>query len=190
MPKPTQKLYCYVDETGQDPGSEVFIVVAVIVTSNLNAVRERLEDLEKSTRINTVKWHKASYKYRIEFMEEFLRVDNKDLHIYFIKVKKPVFYYLPMVEILQKSISINSTPDTQNIICIDGLDKLSAKKITNALRTKTLKIKLAKGVRDESEVLIRLADRWAGCIRMALSGNEDCKVLVARAEKKVVLKEV
>src|SRR3989344_2761775 len=88
-----QKLYCYVDETGQDPGSEVFIVVAVIVTSNLNAVRERLEDLEKTTRINNVKWHKASYNYRIKFMEEFLRADNKDLHIYFIKVKKPVFYY-------------------------------------------------------------------------------------------------
>lgn len=185
-----QKLYCFVDETGQDAGSENFIVVAVIVTSNLIAIRERLENLEKITRITNVKWHKAAYQYRIKFIEEFLQEDNKDLQIYFIKVKKPVFYYAPMMEILQKSIAANSSSGTQAIIVIDGLDKLSGKKITNSLRTKTLRIKLAKGVRDESEPLIRLADRWAGCIRMGLSGNEECARLVARAEKKGLLKEV
>jgi len=185
-----QKLYCYVDETGQDAGSKLFIVAAVIVTANINAVRERLEKLEKETGINIVKWHKAAYQYRIRFIEEFLRQDNTDLRIYFLTVKKPVFYWLPTVEILQRSIPPNSSSGMQAIVCVDGLDKISAKKITNALRTKILKIKLAKGVRDESEACIRLADRWVGCIRMALAGNEQCKILVNRAEKRDVLKEV
>lgn len=189
MNKLTKKLYCYVDETGQDVGSKLFIVVAVIITSNVNGVRERLLNLETDTRIGKIKWHKSDYKYRIKFMEEFLSRDNKDLHVYFLKAQKPVFYYLPTVEILQRAISANSTSNTQAIVCIDGLDKFSGKKYTNALRTKILKIKLAKGVRDESEPLIRLADRWAGCIRMALLGNEQCQALVARAEKKGLLKE-
>ena len=186
----TKKLYCYVDETGQDVGSKVFIIVAVVVISNVDAARERLQELEAKTRIGKIKWHKSDYKYRIKFMEEFLLGDNKDLRIYFLKVRKPVFYYLPTVEILQRAIAANNASNTQAIICIDGLDKFSGKKYTNALRTKTLKIKLAKGARDESEALIRLADRWAGCIRMALSGNEDCEALMARAEKKGILKEV
>lgn len=189
MPK-TKKLYCYVDETGQDPGSKVFIVVAVIVTSNIEAVRQRLHELEKSTKIGVIKWHKSNYKFRIQFLEEFLRQDNGDLHIYFLKVKKPVFYWLPTIEVLQKSLPNHSTAETQVIICIDGLDQFSAKKYTNALRTKMLKVKLAKGPRDESEALIRLADRWAGCIRMALSGNKDCKTLMNRAKKRGVLKEI
>ncbi len=185
-----QKLYCYVDETGQDAGSKAFIVVAVIVTSNIEAARQRLHELEKSTKIGVIKWHKSNYKFRIQFLEEFLRQDNSDLHIYFLKVKKPVFYWLPTVEVLQKSLPNHSTAETQVIVCIDGLDQFSAKKYTNALRTKMLKVKLAKGPRDESEPLIRLADRWAGCIRMALSANKDCDTLVARAKKRGVLKEI
>lgn len=189
MTKEIKKIYCYVDETGQDPG-EVFVVVAVIVASNVEAIRERLHDLEKSVKIGVTKWHKSSYKYRIAFLEGFLRQDNSDLHIYFIKAQKPVLYYAPTLEVIQQALSAHSKPSTQAIICIDGLDELSAKKFTNSLRTKNLKVKLAKGLRDESESLIRLADRWAGCIRMALSGNKDCEALVNRAKKKNVLKEI
>lgn len=175
----TRKIYCFIDETGQDLGSDIFIVVAVVVVSNLD-----------ETRIGNIKWHKSDYRYRIKFMEKSLSVDRKDLTVYFMKVKKPVFYYLPMVEILGRAISANSDRNTQAIVCIDGLDKSSAKKITNALRIKVSRVKLAKGVRDESEVLIRLADRWAGCIRMSLSGNEECTALLKRAEKKDLLKEL
>jgi hypothetical protein len=185
-----KKLYCFVDETGQDTGSQVFVVVAVIVTSNIETVRQRLEELEKYTKIGVIKWHKSNYKFRIEFLEEFLRQDNEDLYIYFLKVKKPVFYWLPTIEVLQKSIPNHSGSKTQVIICVDGLDKFSSKKYTNALRSKDLKIKLAKGPRDESEPLIRLADRWAGCIRMSLSANKDCETLVARAKKRSLLKEI
>ena len=190
MKNHVKKLYCFVDETGQDSGSKVFIVVAVIVTSNIEAVRQWLEELEKSTKIGVIKWHKSNYKFRIEFLEEFLRQDNDNLHIYFLRVKKPVFYWLPTIEVLEKSIPNHGNAETQVIICIDGLDRFSAKKYTNALRSKHLKIKLAKGPRDESEPLIRLADRWAGCIRMALSANEDCQALVNRAEKQGLLREV
>ena len=190
MEKKMRKLYCFVDETGQDAGSRQFIVVAVIVTANVSEARERLEKLERDTRILNIKWHKSDYRYRIQFMEEFLRQDNGDLRVYFLKVNKPVFYYLPMVEIIRKSISANSVLGTRAIVCIDGLDRFSAKKFTNTLRTENLKIKLAKGARDESESLIRLADRWAGCIRMALSGNKECKNLVSEAKNRGVLKEV
>jgi hypothetical protein len=190
MTKATKKLYCYVDETGQDAGSELFIVVAVVVTSDVNAVRERLQELEKKTNVSSTKWHKSSHKYRIKFMEAFLSQGSEGLHVYFVKARKPVSYHTITLEILQKVLSANSTGITRVIVCIDGLSKTSGKQFTSALRTPMLKIKLTNGVRDESEILIRLADRWAGCLRMALGGNEQCGTLLARAERNGVLTEI
>jgi len=184
----SDKIYCYVDETGQDIGSDVFIVVVIIINLNLNITRELLEYLEKVTLIGTVKWHKSNYWYRLAFMEKFLSGNFDGLHIYFGTVKKPTVYYFSTLEIIKKAIAINNRPNTQIIVCIDGLDKSSAKKITKVLRTQAQRIRLVKGVKDESEALIRLADRWAGCIRMALVGNGQCKAMVAKAEKKGFLK--
>ena len=62
--------------------------------------------------------------------------------------------------------------------------------MTNALRSRGLHLKLVKGPTDESEILIRLADRWAGCLRQALSQhNKDCEELVSGAQKKGLLKD-
>lgn len=184
------KLYCFVDETGQDAGSKFFVVVAVLVTDQVGEFRTWLEQLEQSVRIGTVKWHKANYPYRLQFMNEFLRYGGKNVHAYFIKTPKPVFYYLPLIDLLQQATTLHGSALTQTQVCIDGLDKISAKKITNALRTAHRSIRLVRGVRDESEPVIRLADRLAGCIRMALRGNEECKALLASATKKGLLKEV
>jgi len=37
-----QKLYCYVDETGQDKGTEFFIVVAAVSEKEQNLLRTQL----------------------------------------------------------------------------------------------------------------------------------------------------
>jgi len=55
---PKQKLYCYVDESGQDAGSDLFIVVAVIAWSDVEKLRSSLVQLEKELGIGSKKWHK------------------------------------------------------------------------------------------------------------------------------------
>ena len=52
MPKP-KKLYCFVDETGQDAGSQLFIVATVIAWDDLPALRASLMELEKKLTIGT-----------------------------------------------------------------------------------------------------------------------------------------
>jgi hypothetical protein len=185
-----QNLYCFVDETGQDAGSAIFIVVAITVTSNLDSIRTFLQDLEQAIRITKVKWHKAKHEYRINFLKGFLREGLTCVGIYFMKTKKPIPYYVPTLDVLQRVITEKRPENGQAIIYIDGLDALSAKKFTNALRTKFIRVRLAKGVRDEGESLIRLADRWAGCIRMALSGNKQCQALVEQAQSRGLLQEI
>lgn len=185
-----QKIYCYVDETGQDAGSTIFIVVAVVVWEYIEGLRSSLAELERRLKIGGKKWHKLRHNSRVEFMNVFLQERHSNVQIYFGRFKKPVPALLPTFEVIQKSLTSFSQP-IQAIVNIDGLDALSAKKMTNALRTKYLHLSLVKGSRDESEVLIRLADRWAGCLRLAfLKHNSDCKELVLRAQKSGLLKEI
>lgn len=186
----TQKLYCYVDETGQDAGSEFFIVVTAAVKGSPEAIANQLLEFEKQVKLGNIKWHKGEHERRIDFLDLFLNESISNPHIYFGRFKKPILYFFPMVETLEQTVKQYSTKDTQVRIYVDGLDKIAAKKITNALRSTGLRVGLAKGARDESEPLIRLADRWAGCIRMSFLGNEDCKRLVKKAEKTGMLSDI
>ncbi len=178
------------DETGQDAGSELFIVAAVVAWDDVPALRASLMELEKELTIGSKKWHKLRQASRLAFMEAFLREKYPNLKIYFGKFKKPILYYFPALEVVEKALG-NFPKPIEAVVSIDGLDAISAKKMTNALRSKHLRLKLVKGWRDESEVLIRLADRWAGCLRQAIvDHNQDCKDLVSKAEKKGFLKEI
>jgi len=76
------------------------------------------------------------------------------------------------------------------IIYIDGIDRKKAAQLTNALRVRGIKLALIKSRRDESEPLIRLSDRWAGCIRAALLGKKQEQNVLKEAKNKKYLKEV
>lgn len=64
---------------------------------------------------------------------------------------------------------------------MDGIDRQKAKELTNALRSRGVTLDMVKSRRDESEPLIRLADRWAGCVRATQAGKPEEKTLLERA---------
>lgn len=192
MPSHAQKqnLYCFVDETGQDAGSAIFIVVAVIVSADIETIRQQFLSLETGLKIGSKKWHKLRHQSRVEFINGCLRENQKGISIYFGRFQKPVPFFFPTLEVVQCALK-KSSENQQVIVNIDGLDAISAKKMTNVLRTRHRRLKLVKGSKDESEVLIRLADRWAGALRLAFAeGSKEYKELVTRAVKKEILKEI
>ena len=62
--------------------------------------------------------------------------------------------------------------------------------LTGDLRLKGIKLKYVRSARDESEPFIRLADRWAGCIRDALGGKDDNIKILTKAEKEKYIKHI
>lgn len=54
-----RKLYCYVDETGQDAGSEAFVVVAVVTEEQQEELRNALTGIEELAGTGKRKWHKS-----------------------------------------------------------------------------------------------------------------------------------
>jgi hypothetical protein len=55
-----QKLYAYVDESGQDTFGELFVVATVLTADNHARVRQSLERLERASGKGLRKWIKAT----------------------------------------------------------------------------------------------------------------------------------
>lgn len=186
-----QKLYAYVDEAGQDPSSEFFVVVAVITKGEQESIRNKLENLERLAGTNRKKWHKVRNENRIRYLTSLLERKVASGEVYFGSYRKPIPFFFPMTDMLEKAIKAAAGDEKYRAtIYVDGIDRLKAKELTNALRTRKIALRLVKSRRDESEPLIRLADMWAGCLRAALLKHPDAQALLKRAQQQGYIRDV
>jgi len=185
-----RKLYCYVDETGQDAGSEFFIVVAIVSDKEQDLLRNQLLEIESQTKIGQRKWHKSQTERNVLYLQSVIKKEIGRGEVYFGHYKKPIPYFLPMLETLEKAILDKAKENYKAIVYVDGIDKKKAAELTNALRIRGIKLEFARSSRDESDPLIRLADRWAGCARAASLGRKEAKEIFKKAEGKSYLKAI
>ncbi len=178
------------DESGQDARSDFFVVVSIISAEDQNKLRDQIIKLEHESNFGQKKWHKSRSPEREEFLELIMKNDIATGNIYYSHYKKRLPFFLPLLETLSKAIEMAAPENYRCVIYVDGIDRQKAIELTNALRLKNIKTALVRSARDESEPLIRLADRWVGCIRASLEDNPDSKTLVARATNNNYLKLV
>ncbi len=184
MSKKTKKLYCYVDETGQDAGSKLFVIVSVVSGEEQGIIRNQLEKMEQDTKIGIKKWHTSRSPEKEEFIRNIIKNEIAKGDVYYGKYKKPSSFFFPMMETVEKAIKDKAGTDSyQATVYIDGIDKKKAKELTNILRQAGIRLKYVRSAKDGSEPMIRLADRWAGCIRNAYEGKGVSKSILSRAEK-------
>jgi hypothetical protein len=187
---PKQKLYCYLDETGQDTASEVFIVVAVLSDRNQEYLRDALIEIEELAGVRYSKWHNSKPERRLRYIELALDRNLGQEDVFFGSYPKPLPYLLPMIEVLERSIKAKAAPSYTARVFVDGIDRKKAAELTNALRLHGISLEMVRSRRDESEPIIRLADMWAGCIRGALLGKAEERALLARAMEKNYIKRI
>lgn len=185
-----QKLYCYVDESGQDTASDFFVVVAVITEGDQQSIREHLERIERNAGTNRKKWHKVRHENRMRYLSAVLEQKIAAGNVYVVHYKKPIPFFFPMIVLLEKAIKQAAKEAHRANVYVDGIDDQKAKELTNALRASKISLRLVKSRRDESEPLIRLADMWAGCIRSSFLGNKDTRTLFKKAQESGYLKDI
>lgn len=181
--KKTEKLYVYVDESGQDATSRFFVVVAVISREEQENFRQELLRIEDLSGTGRKKWHKLRRENRARYLS--LALDHKIAtgSIFVASYIKPIPFFFPMIFLLEKAIkSVVKNPYRARIF-VDGIDKQKAKELTNALRASGISLDGVRGKRDESEPGIRLADMWAGCMHSALLHETEAENLIKRAKK-------
>ncbi len=91
------KLYCYVDETGQDTKGKLFVVSVVITGKERREIVKYLERIENDTEKRATKWKNTHIKKKIDYIE---RIANGDVF------KGKIFYRLSKNTISYKEATI------------------------------------------------------------------------------------
>lgn len=183
-----KKLYCYVDESGQDDRSRFFVVVAVVSDQDQETLREALIRIERSAKTSGRKWHKARPSHRLKFLSLALEKNLGQGDVFFGVYQKPIPFFFPMLDVIEYAIKESVARPYSARVFVDGIDRMKAQELTNALRLRNISVHLIQSRRDESEPVIRLADMWAGCIRSALLGSAEERAIVDEARARGYLK--
>lgn len=185
------KLYCYVDETGQDPRSGVFIVVVVAVGEERDALRQVLKEVEFTSRKASKKWAKATTIQQAAYCAAISQVTTLQHKVFFARHTKPANYLEATVQTIRKALheAANLQP-VQAVVLIDGLHKNMRHKVKAMVRDHLITVDKLRGVRDESDEFIRLADAAAGLIRAHIEAESFATPLYQTMTKRGILTEV
>lgn len=161
-----QKLYCYVDESGQDTKGKLFVVVVIVQEiNNQREVEESLEEIERKAGKKLTKWKQENSKKRVFYLQQLLTIH---------KLKNAVFYsiyfdskeYLQLVALtIAKAILYTAHAPYNATIIIDGLNKKEKERVRGELKKLQVRYRTIRGMKDEQSAFLRLADKIAGFLR-------------------------
>lgn len=190
METPTpQKLYAYVDESGQDTEGRFFVVSVVLFGTERDTVLERLEALEARSRKGRVKWRRARYAFRQDYIMGLLDLPHLTASIFVATFRHARNYFALTVESAARAITAKTQGRAYRVtIFVDGLTRPQQATFTNSLRAHGIARKKVRGVRDEqSNAGVRLADALCGLIRDAEDGEPWAVATVARLRQRGVV---
>src|SRR6266550_7566689 len=183
------KLYCYVDETGQDTQGHLFIV-SVIILENREMTAQYLSELERRTGKGRLKWGRADLEKRLCYLEEIFTQKSCPLTIYYSMYNSTKEYRDATVLTIAKSIKTEeNAKNTLFTVLVDGLNEKDQRYYGSQLRNMGLHPRKIRGVRkDENDALIRLADSICGFIRdIKENENERAVKIYQKAMKRICL---
>lgn len=186
-----QKLYCYVDETGQDTKGQYFIVSVLIAQEDREQLIERIELLEQRTGKKATKWQKTARLIKKQFIEQLFQDEHFQGKVFYSYYKDANAYQeLTVLTVASAIHAVKYEERYKASIFIDGLQKSEITVVSAKLRKLGINTEKVRGVRDESHALIRLADAIAGFIREYKENLEYAGLLYELGVKNKVLTEV
>lgn len=185
-----KKLYCYIDETGQDTGVELFIVAVVITETNRDQIIKQLEEIEKSSAKGKVKWIKAKPEANRLYIKFVLETDIFRGKLFYSKYRQTVDYIPLTILSAAKAILSYSAGKYKAVILVDGLPKTRQRWFGSQLRRLHVSTEKVRGIRkEENDCLMRLADAVAGFVRAAAENSKFGRLLASAVTAKII-KEV
>src|SRR6266480_7272820 len=122
-----RKLYCYVDETGQDTKGELFIVVVLIVAEEKDQLEKVLEGVEVTSGKRKRKWIKSREKEKFEYLSLLRNIKQLSQSIFYSEYTNSIDYEQLTVETVKNAINeyikIYSILEYRATIIIDGLNQ-------------------------------------------------------------------
>ncbi len=188
------RLFCYVDESGLDARSRLLVVAVVVVGEERDALRRICERAEAESGKGRVKWSWAAPDRRINYMRILLDEPAARGKIWFETHILPQDYLNLTVSTIARAIAsaveAAGVQDYKATILIDGLPKAREQNVGRQLHRMGVHTRKVRGIRDESEALIRLADAVCGLARGAAEGNRELSQLLEHGLRMGVLQKI
>ena len=190
--KSKQKLYCYVDETGQDTIGKFFIVSVVVSGETRETLAKLLEQIEKDSHKGKAKWIHARSSEQLSYMKAVLSEPLFKQKLRFSFYQQTKAYTALTILSTARAIHAVAVHNRAVSVYVDGLPQSRVLWFGVELRHLGVRVSKVVGVRrEESSSLIRLADACCGFVRQALVGNNaKTKELFEHALKEGYLKEL
>jgi hypothetical protein len=186
-----QKLYCYVDETGQDTMGEFFLVSVVITATEREMLVKQLEEIERVTGKGRRKWLQTRRSQRSLYITRILSLPLLRGKLHYAVYHDTTDYLARTVLATARAITVSAEGDYKATVLVDGLPKSQTRWFGKELRQLRIRTEKVRGVRKgEADALMRLADGLCGFVRAALTGQEESITVLEKAKALGYLREV
>lgn len=183
-----EKIYCYVDESGQHSQGSYFLVSVIIAADNRDQLAKQLLAIEKKSGKNRRKWSKAGDRNRSAYMQAVLTNPDFKSMLFTAHYQDTQEYVQLTIETTAQAIQQQYQEDYQANIIVDGLHKKERNRFAVGLRRKGIRTNKVRGADDERDPFIRLADALCGFVADAIQGRADFQQWMKQAEHEGILK--
>ncbi|MEK7534147.1 MAG: DUF3800 domain-containing protein [Patescibacteria group bacterium] len=185
------KLYCYVDETGQDTKGELFLVAVVLKDiSELEVLEKKLEGIEEITGKRQSKWKKTTKKVKQKYLDELVQVKELRKSIFYATYQASKEYSKLTSFTIAKAVLAKETTNYTVTVIIDGLNDKERDVVRGELKKLKIRYRKIRGMKDEQNIFLRLSDAMAGFLREAYENEKYALQFIKRFKKTSIVIEV
>jgi ribonuclease HII len=185
-----RKLFCYVDETGQDTAGTFFLVSVIVIGEERDALRETLNRIEKESGKGKKKWTKTTRKQRTAYMERIIADERFAHRISFVHFRNSRAYVDMTILSTAKAIQAAAQEQYESTVYVDGMRKNEQRFFAAGLRSLHIRVRHVRGLTDQADAFIRLADAIAGFLRDAMEKDTTMQSLHLRAIQRSIVKNL
>ena len=173
-----EKLYAYVDETGQDTEGKFFLVAVIIVGNERDGLLTDLENIERQSRKGIQSWRQTNLDRRVTYIDRVLADARLEGAIFYSIYLDTQDYQAVTNETIRRALDTQAPERRYKVtVIIDGLYRDAMRGVAVDLRHAGIPVKKVRSSRDQTNALGRLADAMAGFIR---DGEEEIEVFEER----------
>jgi len=135
QPPAKSKLYCYVDETGQDTKGRFFLVALVITGAERDQLSQVLESIERESAKGIAKWKRTSSARRSAYLQQVMRTGVFRDKIRYATFSNRRDYREMIIQATAQTIVEIAHRPYRATILIDGLVRGFANTVTYLVKT-------------------------------------------------------
>jgi hypothetical protein len=186
-----QKIYAYVDESGQDTLSEMFLVSVIIAGAERDVLRKHLQDIELNSGKRDKKWTRSTPLQRESYLRAVFSLPEFRGRLYYSHYKNTKTYLdLTIFSTAKALIHFTHHEPYSAIVTVDGLGRSERHSFAAGLRKLNVSIRKVRGAKDQSEEFIRLTDALAGFARDGLSKDDKLQKFFQKAKNMEAIREI